>query len=234
MKDFTKLEHSSSQHSSQQSMQLLDLRSASTIAKFYRQIFDLANSVTLLGLCCGLMAIAAATQSAKGAMLGLMAAGCLDGLDGWIARRQDRTQWQRAIGAQLDSFVDLCCFGWAPLLILVLLGFQQSFDYLIMAFYLFCAVLRLTIFNCVGLQIIQQRQYFIGLPITSISIILPLGWLIAQMILAPELRERCLIDLMGIVAILMISPMRVPKPAGKMAQLIAVFFLLVALAYLMG
>jgi CDP-diacylglycerol---serine O-phosphatidyltransferase len=242
MKDFTKLESQSSQQSRQESSQQLrqqlghslDLRSASTIAKSYGQIFDLANSVTLLGLGCGLMAIAAATQSDRGAMLGLMAAGCLDGLDGWIARRQNRTQWQRAIGAQLDSFVDLCCFGWAPLLILVLLGFQQSFDYLIMTLYLFCAVLRLTIFNCVGLQVIQQRQYFIGLPITSISLILPLGWLIAQMTLAPELRERCLIDLIGLVAILMIAPMRVPKPTGKMAQLIAVIFLLVALAYLMG
>jgi CDP-diacylglycerol---serine O-phosphatidyltransferase len=230
MKDFSE----TNQQSNSQFEHSFDLRSVNTIAQSYGQIFDLANSVTLLGLGCGLMAIAAATHSAKGAMLCLMVAGCIDGLDGWIARRQHRTQWQQAIGAQLDSFVDLCCFGWVPIVILVLLGFQQSFDYLIMAFYLFCAVLRLTVFNCVGLQVIQQRQYFVGLPVTSISLILPLGWLLGQMILAPDLRERCLIYLIGLVAILMIAPLHVPKPSGRVALLIAVIFSLVALAYLIN
>jgi hypothetical protein len=39
---------------------------------------------------------------------------------------------------------------------------------------------------------------------------------------------------MGLVAILMIAPVHILKPAGKTAQLIAVIFLLVALAYLMS
>jgi CDP-diacylglycerol---serine O-phosphatidyltransferase len=204
-----------------------------TLLKAYVQIFDRANIVTLLGLLCGLLAIGVASQSAKGAMLGLMLAGVADGLDGWMARRQNRTAWQQAIGAQLDSFVDLCCFGWGPVVILVILGWRQPIDYIIMMVYLFCAVLRLAIFNCIGLQMMQQRQYFIGLPVTSISLILPIGWLLAQLIPLSWLQELWLMGLLGLVAILMIVPLYIPKPQGKFAKLIAVMFGLVAFVYLL-
>jgi CDP-diacylglycerol---serine O-phosphatidyltransferase len=203
------------------------------LVKAYGQIFDLANIVTLFGLLCGLWAIAIANQSAKGAMLGLMLAGVADGLDGWIARRQERTAWQQAIGAQLDSFVDLCCFGWVPVVILALLGWRQPVDYAVMTLYLICAVLRLAIFNCIGLQTSAQRQYFTGLPITSISLILPIAWLSSQLIAATWLQELWLMGVLGLVAMLMIAPLYIPKPQGILAKLIAAISGLVGLTYLL-
>jgi CDP-diacylglycerol---serine O-phosphatidyltransferase len=203
----------------------------SAIIQSYGQIFDLSNLVTLFGLLCGLLAMVVAQVSPNWAMLGLMMAGGADGLDGWIARRQNRTAWQNAIGKQLDSFVDLCCFGWVPLVILVMLGYQDSIDYGVMMFYLICAVIRLAIFNCIGLQIINQRPYFVGLPVTSMALILPIGWLVAQYL--PEgWREGWLMGLLAIVAVLLLAPVAIPKPQGKLGLFIGGLFGIVALIYL--
>jgi CDP-diacylglycerol---serine O-phosphatidyltransferase len=183
------------------------------IVESYWQIFDRANTVSLIGLLLGLLAVALTQFSIAGSMISLMAAGIADGLDGWCARRDSRTPWQSAIGKQLDSLVDLCCFGWVPMLILGLLGYQQLTDYLIMAFYLTCAVLRLAVFNCIGLQRVNDRSYFVGLPITSMALILPIGLLVGRLI--PAVQELWLIGLVLLTAIGMIAPLPVPKLAGR-------------------
>jgi CDP-diacylglycerol---serine O-phosphatidyltransferase len=143
----------------------------------------------------------------------------------WFARCDSRTPLQRAIGKQLDTLVDLCCFGWVPMLILGLLGYQQLLDYLIMVFYLICAVLRLAVFNCIGLQRVNDRRYFVGLPITSMALILPIGLLVGR-----------LIPMMGLVlltAIGMIAPLPVPKLAGRALVGAIGGLVIVALIYLL-
>jgi CDP-diacylglycerol---serine O-phosphatidyltransferase len=184
-----------------------------SIGQSYWEIFDRANTVSLIGLGLGLLAVALTQQSIDRAMICLMAAGITDGLDGWFARRDSRTPWQNAIGKQLDTLVDLCCFGWVPMLMLVLLGYQQPIDYTIMAVYLFCAVLRLAVFNCIGLQLVNDRHYFVGLPVTSMALILPIGLLVGRLI--PTAQELWLMGLVLLTAIGMISPLRVPKLAGR-------------------
>lgn len=203
----------------------------SAMIQAYGQIFDLPNLVTLFGLLCGVLAMGVVHISPNWSMLSLMMAGGADGLDGWMARRQERTEWQQAIGKQLDSFVDLCCFGWVPLVILVMLGYQRPVDYGVMMVYLICAVIRLAIFNCIGLQIMNQRSYFVGLPVTSMSLILPIGWLVAQAL--PEgWREGWLMGLLAIVAGGMLAPVAIPKPQGRFVLAIGGLFGVVALIYL--
>jgi CDP-diacylglycerol---serine O-phosphatidyltransferase len=199
--------------------------SFSPIVQSYWEIFDRANTVSLIGLVLGLLAVALTQFSIDGSMICLMAAGIADGLDGWFARCDSRTPWQRAIGKQLDTLVDLCCFGWVPMLILGLLGYQQLLDYLIMVFYLICAVLRLAVFNCIGLQRVNDRRYFVGLPITSMALILPIGLLVGR-----------LIPMMGLVlltAIGMIAPLPVPKLAGRALVGAIGGLVIVALIYLL-
>jgi CDP-diacylglycerol---serine O-phosphatidyltransferase len=183
------------------------------IGQSYWEIFDRANIVSLIGLGLGLLAVALTPQSIDHAMICLMAAGITDGLDGWFARRDSRTPWQSAIGKQLDTLVDLCCFGWVPMLMMVLLGYQQPIAYMIMAGYLVCAVLRLAVFNCIGLQQVNDRHYFVGLPVTSMALILPIGLLVGRLI--PTAQELWLMGLVLLTAIGMISPLRVPKLAGR-------------------
>jgi CDP-diacylglycerol---serine O-phosphatidyltransferase len=205
--------------------------SFSPIVQSYWEIFDRANTVSLIGLLMGLSAVALTQSSIDGSMICLMAAGIADGLDGWFARCDSRTPWQSAIGKQLDTLVDLCCFGWVPMLILGLLGYQQLIDYLIMAFYLICAVLRLAVFNCIGLQRVNDRHYFVGLPITSMALILPIGLLVGRLI--PTVQELWLMGLVMLTAIGMIVPLPVPKLAGRGLVGAIGSLVIVALIYLL-
>lgn len=107
----------------------------------------LPNTVTALALCSGLTAIRfAMLQKWELAVLMVLLAAVLDGVDGRIAR------WVRAesrFGAELDSLSDAISFGVAPALILYLwsLNALGSFGWLIaLLLALFCA-LRLARFN---------------------------------------------------------------------------------------
>ena len=78
--------------------------------------FILPNLVTLLALCLGLTAIRLASEGAyENAVLAIIAAAILDGLDGRIARALEGTS---RFGAELDSLADFVDFGVAPALLL--------------------------------------------------------------------------------------------------------------------
>ena len=74
------------------------------------------NAVTVLALCAGLTAIRFGfTQEWEKAMIAIVVAGVLDGLDGRIARMLKANS---KFGAELDSLCDNIGFGTAPALIL--------------------------------------------------------------------------------------------------------------------
>jgi CDP-diacylglycerol--serine O-phosphatidyltransferase len=80
------------------------------------------NAVTVLALCAGLTAIRYAfNEDWEKAMIAIVVAGVLDGLDGNIARMLKANS---KFGAELDSLCDNIGFGTAPALIL----FQFSLD----------------------------------------------------------------------------------------------------------
>ena len=54
----------------------------------------------------------------------LAAAALLDTFDGRFARCFDRTPRQRRVGGELDSLVDVCAFGMAPVVVLESLSVQ--------------------------------------------------------------------------------------------------------------
>jgi CDP-diacylglycerol--serine O-phosphatidyltransferase len=103
--------------------------------------------MTMLGLCCGLVAIRAAfeTRFAEAAVL-IVVAGVIDGLDGRLARLLKATS---RFGAEFDSLADFLSFGVAPALVLYLWALQ---DYRGIAFapallFAVCCALRLARFN---------------------------------------------------------------------------------------
>ena len=70
------------------------------------------NIMTLLGLCAGLTSIRYAFEGRFGAAaVAVVVAGCIDGLDGRLARLLKATS---RFGAEFDSLADFCCFGVAP------------------------------------------------------------------------------------------------------------------------
>ena len=83
----------------------------------------LPNLVTLLALCMGLTAIRFAIEGRfRTAVLAIIAAAILDGLDGRIARALKGTS---RFGAELDSLADFVDFGVAPALILYMWNLNE-------------------------------------------------------------------------------------------------------------
>ncbi len=107
----------------------------------------LPNAITAAALCAGLTGIRFAIEGEwKFAVLAVVLAGLLDGIDGRIARLLNA---QSRFGAELDSLADSLSFGVAPALILYLwsLNDLESLGWLAaLAFAVSCA-LRLARFN---------------------------------------------------------------------------------------
>ncbi|MFQ5617990.1 MAG: CDP-diacylglycerol--serine O-phosphatidyltransferase [Rhodospirillales bacterium] len=105
------------------------------------------NILTLLALCAGMTAILFGLQNRwEQAVLAILVAAILDGLDGRVARILKGTS---KFGAELDSLSDFICFGVAPAVMLYLWTMQDLGRLgwvLVLLFSVSCA-LRLARFN---------------------------------------------------------------------------------------
>jgi CDP-diacylglycerol---serine O-phosphatidyltransferase len=105
------------------------------------------NAITAAALCVGLTGIRFAIQGQwKMAVLAVILAGMLDGVDGRIARM---LKAQSRFGAELDSLADSISFGVAPALILFLWSLQDlpRLGWFAALAFALCCVLRLARFN---------------------------------------------------------------------------------------
>ncbi|HTR16928.1 MAG TPA: phosphatidylcholine/phosphatidylserine synthase [Acetobacteraceae bacterium] len=105
------------------------------------------NLMTLLGLCSGLTAMRFALQGRFGAaVVAVVVAGAIDGLDGRLARLLKAVS---RFGAEFDSLADFCCFGVAPAFILYLWTLQSAggFGFMPCLMFAVCMALRLARFN---------------------------------------------------------------------------------------
>lgn len=155
----------------------------------------------------------------KSAIFCLALSGICDAFDGRVARtKKNRTQEEKSFGIQLDSLCDVICFGAFPALICYLLGVRGSLGLILVFFYCTCAVIRLAFFNVMEEKRQQTEgggnKVYRGLPVTSISFILPLAfWL--QFIL-PEFVFLILLHLiLLVVGFLFILDFPLRKPTLK-------------------
>lgn len=183
-------------------------------------VYDYTVILTFIGL---ISSVFGMTQAIHGdykmAVLCLAVSGVCDAFDGRIARsKKNRTDDEKSFGIQLDSLCDVICFGVFPALICYLMGVRGALGLAIVFFYCLCAVIRLAFFNV--LEIKRQKveggcnKTYRGLPVTSISFILPLAfWL--QFIL-PDFVFLILLHLiLAVVGFLFILDFQLPKPGLK-------------------
>jgi CDP-diacylglycerol--serine O-phosphatidyltransferase len=107
----------------------------------------LPNAITLIGVCIGLTSIKFALDGKFTlAVIAILFAGLMDGLDGRIARLIKGTS---KMGKELDSLVDVISFGVAPAFIMYFWSLQylDKFGWLICLIYVVCTALRLARFN---------------------------------------------------------------------------------------
>ncbi|WP_198378400.1 CDP-alcohol phosphatidyltransferase family protein [Neoroseomonas rubea] len=142
-----------------------------TRPRFEGQSFNrlIPNMMTMLGLCCGLVAIRAAFDGRfELAAVLIVAAGAIDGLDGRLARLLKATS---RFGAEFDSLSDFLCFGVAPALILYLwtLHDYRAFGFAPCLLFAVCMALRLARFNASldvgpGVKPAYTYNFFTGVP----------------------------------------------------------------------
>jgi len=107
----------------------------------------LPNAITAAALCAGLTGVRFAVEGEwRFAILAIVLAGVLDGMDGRIARLLNA---QSRFGAELDSLADSLSFGMAPALILYIWSLQylDRFGWFAALAFAICCALRLARFN---------------------------------------------------------------------------------------
>ena len=107
----------------------------------------LPNMLTLIGVCIGLSSIKfALDEKFELAIIAIIFAALIDGLDGRIARLIKGTS---KVGKELDSLTDVISFGVAPSFVMYfwLLNNLGKFGWLLCLIYVVCVTLRLARFN---------------------------------------------------------------------------------------
>ena len=125
----------------------------------------LPNMLTLIGVCIGLTSIRfALDEKFEFAIIAIIFAALIDGLDGRIARLIKGTS---KVGKELDSLTDMISFGVAPAFIMYFwkLNTLERFGWLLCLVYVICVALRLARFNINSNQEPSWRDnFFEGVP----------------------------------------------------------------------
>ena len=125
----------------------------------------LPNMLTLIGVCIGLTSIRfALDEKFEFAIIAIIFAALIDGLDGRIARLIKGTS---KVGKELDSLTDMISFGVAPAFIMYFwkLNTLGRFGWLVCLIYVICVALRLARFNVNSNQDPSWKDnFFEGVP----------------------------------------------------------------------
>ena len=194
------------------------------------------NAITAAALCAGLTGIRFAIAGAfEMAVLAVMLAGLLDGIDGRAALL---LKAQTRFGAELDSLADAISFGVAPALIVYLWTLQNlpSLGWIAALAFAICCVLRLARFNAqIDLPGSPQKEarFLTGVPapMGAVLAFLPIYlWIVTG---KGDFREPVAIGVwMALVAFLMISRLptlswsRLRPPRSVRLELIALVAIL--------
>ena len=150
------------------------------------------------------------------AIICMILAGICDLFDGKIARMCKRNEQEKQFGIQIDSLVDVVSFLVFPTIFLITIATQLS-NYTLDAFiigsiFVLCGIIRLAWFN---ITTDGNTTYYTGLPVTFISIIIPLFYTFLYNLL-PNLIFNFLLQIIYlIIAFLFILKIKIKKPTGK-------------------
>ncbi|MGF6375268.1 CDP-diacylglycerol--serine O-phosphatidyltransferase [Clostridiales Family XIII bacterium PM5-7] len=185
-------------------------------------------------------AIVGMTFAASGhfrmAMVCLALSGFFDMFDGKVARRKkDRTDNEKLFGIQLDSLVDVVAFGAFPSLFCYCIGLKGTLAMLAIGFYCICGVIRLAYFNVIETNNFfseeEHEKVYHGLPITSISVILPLFFLLNYVLPSKIFYLLLTVMLFG-VGTLFVVDFKMKKPSNKqLAILVAIVAIAIIIAF---
>ncbi len=198
--------------------------------------YDYTVILTYLGMllaCCGIFQVM--DQQYWTALFCLMAAGVCDMFDGTVAKTKQRAADEKRFGIQIDSLSDLISFGVFPAVFVYQISGRRTIAGLMAALYILAGLIRLAYFNVLEerrqREQPEQKSCFLGVPITTIAILLPVVYLLYDYHVFRNTAFFTLILFLTGVGFLTPVEMKKPDIFGKIALIIvgvieAVFMLL--------
>jgi len=180
-------------------------------------VYDYTVILTYLSLCSSVIGMILSTNGRfTAAVLCLVFSGLCDAFDGMVARsKKNRTQDEKAFGIQLDSLCDVVCFGVFPAQLCYRLGADGVVGTVLALAYSLCAVIRLAFFNVLEGKRQQteggSNKFYRGLPVTSISMIFPVVYLL-RFCLPERIFAAVLCVMLGVSGFFFILDFSVKKP----------------------
>ena len=176
--------------------------------------------VTYIGVALSVSGMAlASTGNFKYAILCLALAGACDTFDGKIARAmKNRTREMEIFSVQIDSLCDMVCFGATPVIISYHMGLNSIWGIAIEVMFVLCGVIRLAYFNVLEElkhtdPEAEQKKGYRGLPITTITIIYPLVYLLNPLV-SNDVFVILLAIMHIVVAFLYVLDFKLKKPGN--------------------
>lgn len=177
----------------------------------------LPNLITVLAICAGLSGVRLAfEQRFEAAVVMVLIAAFLDGIDGRIARMLKATS---KFGAQMDSLADIVNFGVAPALVLYafLLDRVGSPGWIAALLFAIACGLRLARFNVLDDDLDRpawQADYFVGVPAPAGAVIVMLPIYLSFLGLEPS-RGVAIAGMVYTLLIALLLVSRLPVYSGK-------------------
>jgi CDP-diacylglycerol--serine O-phosphatidyltransferase len=148
------------------------------------------------------------------ALICLMIAGACDMFDGLVASTKDRTREEKRFGIQIDSMSDMINFGILPAIYVYMISAKTIFGAVVPALYSLATLIRLSFFNVLEEERQEKeagsRHSYLGLPVTSAALLLPLVYLLFEMKLLISIRTYQIALI--IAGTLFLSPIEIKKP----------------------
>lgn len=155
------------------------------------------------------------------ALMCLMCCGICDMFDGKIARACKRNKEEIAFGIELDSLVDLVCFGVLPIVIYISLGFTKWYNVISFILLGVAGVARLAYFNVVtATKDGKAVKHYEGLPITMAAAVFPVFYLLSY-VLSETAFFVFFSILIYVEAFLNMYKFKLKKPTSKWAYISA-------------
>lgn len=177
------------------------------------------------------MYICVTTGNILHALSCLMVSGVCDLFDGKVARMCKRTKDEVKFGIQLDSLVDTASFVVFPIIILLTIGLTDWYQIPVLALFAICGIARLGHFNCLVEDSDKPVEYYTGLPVTAIAMVLPLLYLLSY-IIPSNIYNVVLTILIGVNALLNILTIKVKKPRGIAYPIFAIAAIVMLVLFL--
>jgi CDP-diacylglycerol--serine O-phosphatidyltransferase len=185
-----------------------------------RQLADPANAITATGLVFSVTGIHFALQGQPELGVAIVLWALLaDHLDGVVAARtKGRSPETGKVGKSLDSLADLVSAGVFPAVAVMQVGNASWMALVVGALLVVASALRLSYFNAYGLE----GNCFIGVPTTYSVPLMAVLFLLRPLLPAVQF-ELLLYAAVILLAVLHITPIRVPRTSGAMYTVVTVF-----------